>query len=51
MKGTNKDQWMQFEKQVTAKRSGTKKQSHIVQKDLVVQMMPPIPTGKMKKYL
>ena len=50
MKRTNKDQWKQFEQQVAAKRTGTKKQSHIVPEDLVVQRMSPIPTGRMEKY-
>ena len=50
MKRTNKDQWKQFEQQVIAKRTGTKKQSHIVPEDLVVQRISPIPTGRMKKY-
>ena len=50
MKRTNKDQWKQFEQQVAGKRTGTKKQSHIVPEDLVVQRMSPIPTGRIKKY-
>ena len=51
MKRTNKDQWKQFEQQVTAKRTGTKKKSYIVPEDLVVQRMSSIPTGRMKKYV
>ena len=50
MKRTNKDRWKQFEQQVAAKRTGTKKQSHLVPEDLVVQRMSPIATGRIKKY-
>lgn len=50
MKIANKDQRKQFEQQVTAKRTGTKKQSHIVPEYMVLQKMAPIPTGRIKKY-
>ena len=49
-KKKNKNQWKQFEQQVTAKRTRTRKQSHVVPEDLVVQSMSPFPTGRMKKY-
>lgn len=35
-KKTNKNQWKQFEQQVTTRKTGTKKQSHIVSEDLAV---------------
>lgn len=44
MKRTNNNQSKQFEWQVTTKRIRTKKQSHIVPKDLVVNRMSLIPT-------
>ena len=50
MKRTNKVQWKQFEQQVTAKKTGTKEQLHIIPEDFIVHGMSPISTSRMKKY-
>ena len=51
MKRTDKDHWKQFEQQVAVKRTGTKKRSHIVLKDLVVKRMSPLAEWKSTNLL
>lgn len=40
----------EFEKRISEKRQKTEKKSHIVPRDIMVQRMSAVPSGRLKKY-